>query len=210
MFTGLVQAVGAVTGAAHQAGGVLRLTVDARHWEHRARPGDSIAVDGCCLTVVGTSGEHDRTLDFDVVPQTLTVTTLASVQPGQRVNLEHAATPTTLLGGHIVQGHIDGVGIVEAVQRPDPGDGDYRLTISVPTETEAFMMPRGSVCVSGVSLTLAEVRNDGGLITVALIPTTLALTNLRDLSPGHGVNIEADAMTKAVVATVHRVMEQRR
>jgi riboflavin synthase len=204
MFTGLVQAVGTVTSANRGADGVLRLGVDTAGWDHRPAKGDSVAVDGCCLTVMAepVGGE----LLFEAVPQTLALTTLASVQPGQRVNLEHAATASTLLGGHIVQGHIDGVGIVERIQE----GGDWRVTIRVPAGVEAFMFARGSVCVAGVSLTLAEVSNDGRVVTVALIPTTLALTNLAELKPGRGVNIEADAMTKAVVATVQRITESRR
>lgn len=142
---------------------------------------------------------------FEAVPQTLAITTLASVYPGQRVNLEHAATASTYLGGHVVQGHVDGVGVVERVQT----GADWRLTVRVPAGVEGFMFPRGSVCMAGVSLTLADVSNDGRFITVALIPTTLALTNLSELKPGQGVNIEADAMTKAVVATVRRITESR-
>lgn len=204
MFTGLVQAIGTVTSAERRSGGVLRLGVDTGAWSHRPAAGDSIAVDGCCLTVIADPKEG--VLLFEAVPQTLSLTTLASVQPGQRVNLEHAATASTLLGGHVVQGHVDGVGVVERVQQGD----DWRVTIRVPPSAESFMFTRGSVCVAGVSLTLAEVSNDGRSITVALIPTTLALTNLGELKVGQGVNIEADAMTKAVVATVQRITESRR
>ena len=204
MFTGLVQAVGTVTKTDRLSGGILRLSVDSGGWGHRPSAGDSIAVDGCCLTVVGEPTES--VLAFDVVPQTLSLTTLASVQPGQRVNLEHAATASTFLGGHVVQGHVDGVGVIERVSQSD----DWRVTIRVPDGLGKYMFLRGSVCVGGVSLTLAEVGNDGALITVALIPTTLALTNLGVLAPGQGVNIEADAMTKAVVTTVQRITESRR
>lgn len=209
MFTGLVQAVGTVVSATRLPGGdgILRLAIDPGRWNHRPIPGDSIAVDGCCLTVVASPSPDGGVLQFDVVPQTLAVTTLVSVQPGQRVNLEHAATLATFLGGHIVQGHIDGVGVVERVQQ---SQGDWRVTIRIPDEVAPYMVAKGSICVAGVSLTLAEVGNDGRVITVALIPTTLGLTNLAELVPGRGVNIEADAMTKTVVTTVQRLMEGRR
>ena len=203
MFTGLVQAVGTVTHAARTEAGILQLAVDAGHWNHRPAVGDSIAVDGCCLTVI--EEPMSGMMRFEAVPQTLAITTLASVHPGQRVNLEHAATASTYLGGHVVQGHVDGVGVVERVQT----GADWRLTVRVPAGVEGFMFPRGSVCMAGVSLTLADVSNDGRFITVALIPTTLALTNLSELKPGQCVNIEADAMTKAVVATVRRITESR-
>jgi riboflavin synthase len=205
MFTGLVQAVGTVVSTDRQPDGLLRLGVDAGTWQHTPSPGDSIAVDGCCLTLVGPP--QGGVLRFDVVPQTLAATTLASVRPGQRVNLEHAATMATFLGGHIVQGHVDGVGVVEQVKQ---ASGDWRVTVRIPEHAAIYMVEKGSICVSGVSLTLAEVGNEGRLITVALIPTTLALTNLGELASGTGVNIEADAMTKAVVTTVKRLMESRR
>ncbi|MFT3683914.1 MAG: riboflavin synthase [Phycisphaerales bacterium] len=208
MFTGLVQAMGTVKSADSRADGVLRLTLDLGAWAHRPSLGDSIAVDGCCLTAV--AAPEGGVVSFDVIPQTLAVTTLASLKPGQRVNLEHAATLSTYLGGHVVQGHVDGVGIVERVSHGKPGEGgDWRVTVRVPSHAAKWMIAKGSVCLAGVSLTLAEVSNDGSLITVALIPTTLGLTNLAELAPGQGVNIEADALTKTVVATVQRMMENR-
>jgi riboflavin synthase len=205
MFTGLVQAIGTVAEAGRGPDGVLRLSVDAGGWAHRPSKGDSIAIDGCCLTLVDDPAGHN-TLAFDAIPQTLAVTTLGDLKAGDRVNLEHAATPTTLLGGHMVQGHVDGTATVIGVQR----GGDFRVTLRVPPGSEPFMVERGSVCLGGVSLTLAEVRAAGAEITVALIPTTLELTTLGELTPGRTVNLEADATTKAVVNTVLRVMESRK
>ncbi len=207
MFTGLVQAVGTVAAAAVQPGGegVLRLEIDAGSWPHRPAAGDSIAVDGCCLTVAETPTGANR-LVFQAVPQTLRLTTLGRLKAGDRVNLEHAATPSTLLGGHMVQGHVDGIGTVSRVDR----GGDYRIAIRVPAGVEPFMLARGSVCIAGVSLTLAGVTHGGSEIEVAVIPTTLGMTTLGGLNAGSLVNIEADATTKAVVATVLRVMESRR
>lgn len=207
MFTGLVQAIGTVADTTRTPGGVLRLSIDAAGWGHRPGAGDSIAVNGCCLTLVGPpSGEN--LLTFEAIPQTLSITTIGGLKRGDRVNLEHAATPTTLLGGHLVQGHVDGVGTVERVE--GTAGGDYRVTVRVPAGVEAFMLAKGSVSIDGVSLTLAEVTLEGAQITVALIPTTLELTTLRELVPGRAVNIEADATTKSIVTTVLRVMESRR
>jgi len=138
----------------------------------------------------------DGTLAFDVVPETLAVTTLAGWQAGRRVNLEHAATPTTLLGGHLVQGHIDGVGRV--VSNADAGQG-WRLAIELPASISPYMAPKGSVCVDGVSLTIAAFDPATARLEVALIPTTLERTTLAALAPGDGVNLEADALAKMVV-----------
>lgn len=207
MFTGLVQAIGTVADATRTPGGVLRLSIDAAGWGHRPGAGDSVAVNGCCLTLVGPPTGENR-LVFEAIPQTLSITTIGGLKRGDRVNLEHAATPTTLLGGHLVQGHIDGVGTVERVE--EAAGGDYRVTVRVPAGVEAFMLAKGSVCIDGVSLTLAEVTREGAAITVALIPTTLESTTLRELVPGRAVNIEADATTKSIVTTVLRIMEGRR
>ena len=148
-------------------------------------------------------------MSFDVIPQTLAVTTFGTLSPGDRVNLEHAATASTLLGGHLVQGHVDGVGTVVRVHSGEAA-GDYRVTVRVPSGLEPYMIAKGSICLAGVSLTLAEVSGGGSEVTVALIPVTLAQTTLAELAPGRGVNVEADATTKSVVATVLRVMESRR
>lgn len=221
MFTGLVQAVGRIVESRRNPGGVLRLVVDTGGWDHRPSLGDSIAVNGCCLTVVAARA---GTLSFDVVAQTQRVTTLAGLATGSGVNLEHAVTAGTYLGGHVVQGHVDGVGRVVANGPAVASDtaaavggsgqsgseGDWRLVVQLPQGLARYMLPRGSVCIEGVSLTLAEVRSGGEQIECALIPATLEMTTLRELSAGAGVNIEADAMVKAVVFTVERVMEKRR
>jgi len=207
MFTGLVQAVGVVREFTLTPQGVARITVDASSWPHAPAPGDSIAVNGCCLTLAAPPAPGN-VLEFDAIPQTLRTTTLGLFRPGYRVNLEHAATPATLLGGHLVQGHVDGTGTVEHVDGT-PG-GDYRVKIGVPPSVAPFMVPKGSVCVDGVSLTLADTTRGGEQITVALIPTTLALTTLGELRTGQSVNIEADATVKAVVTAVQRIMESRK
>lgn len=177
--------------------------IDPSGWDHRPALGDSICVMGVCLTVAtepGTQGTSPGVLVFDAVRETLTKTTLGLLRPGQNVNLEHAVTASTLMGGHFVQGHVDATGLVVDVQRGD----DWRVTVEPPHELMAAMIPRGSVCLDGVSLTLA--RTTDRTITVALIPTTLAKTTLGALNAGDRVNIEADMLAKAVVGVVRNLV----
>ena len=191
MFTGLIQVVGRVIGSEPTEGG-RRFTVDPCGWDHLPRTGDSIAVSGCCLTVV--AGGH-ALLGFDVVPETLAKTTIGRLGEGSEVNLEHSATPATLLGGHIVQGHVDGVGQVLEVFKDD----GYRVRVGLPSELTEYATPKGSVTIEGVSLTIAALRPGEHWLEVALIPETLARTTLRHLAPGDPVNLEMDAMSKAIV-----------
>ncbi len=191
MFTGLVQAVGRVADLSPTAAGV-RLRIDPADWAHRPQPGESIAVSGCCLTLAEPVGEA-RLLVFDAIPETLRLTTLADLQRGSRVNLEPCCTPTTLLGGHIVQGHIDGVGEVASVVT----EGEYRVRIRPPRGLMEFVTPKGSVCVDGVSLTIAGLGDDW--FEVALIPTTLRETTLGELAAGSRVNLEMDVLAKTLV-----------
>lgn len=177
----------------------VRLRIDPGSWKHRPALGDSICVGGVCLTVAGRSGGgrgKGRTLDFDVIPETLAKTKLGGLRVGVGVNLEHAVTAATLMGGHFVQGHVDGVGRVVSVSRGD----DWRVRVRVGGELRALMIPKGSVCVDGVSLTIAALYADA--FEVALIPTTLELTTLAGLRPGDDVNIEADMLVKAVASVV--------
>ncbi len=178
MFTGLVREVGTV--ASFDGG---RLVVEAAT---AGKPGDSIAVDGVCLTVVENGGGR---LAFDVVPETL-----VRVKPFRaRVNLEPALRAGEPLGGHYVQGHVDGVGTVAAA-RPE-GDG-VRLRIEPPAELLRYVVEKGSIAVEGVSLTVASLDDTG--LEVALVPHTLAATTLSDLAPGDSVNLEADVLAKYV------------
>ena len=191
MFTGLIQHVGQVI-AFDAAEAAARLVVDARSWSHRPRHGESVAVNGCCLTVTGDAAAGE--LAFDVVSQTLAVTTLGKLVVGSRVNLEHAVTPTTLMGGHIVQGHIDGVGTVtRAADQP----GERRLRVQVPEELMEVIIEKGSIAMDGVSLTIAAVGE--GWFEVALIPTTLRDTTLGKLTAGAHVNLETDYLAKTVI-----------
>ncbi|MBN8598882.1 MAG: riboflavin synthase [Planctomycetes bacterium] len=194
MFTGIVQAVGTVKGVQPRASG-LRIEVDPLGWGFRPGEGDSISVDGCCLTVVDSAGSPDRCWRFDAVPETLAKTTLGNWQMGKPVNLEHAATASTFMGGHVVQGHVDGVGTILNVRQ----GADWRIRLRPGGSLMEFMVPKGSVALNGVSLTLAEVSVPEGWIEVALIPATLEKSNLAGLRAGDGVNVEADSMAKTMI-----------
>lgn len=174
----------------------MRLGVEMGSWGYVPELGASVSVDGCCLTVAAMSG---GVAQFDVVAETLAKTTLGSLEAGARVNLEHALRADSLLGGHFVQGHVDGVGEVVDVQR-DPSD--WRMTVRVAREIAKYATPKGSICISGVSLTIA--RLEGDRIGVALIPTTLSETTLGELSAGDRVNVEADVLAKMVVHQLER------
>ncbi len=194
MFTGIIQHRGRVAQSSTTPAG-RSLIIDALPWGREIAPGESIAVNGCCLTVA-----HANPLRFDVITQTLNVTTLGDLRPGDAVNLEPALTPASLLSGHIVQGHVDGVGVIRAIQTtPD----DVRVRIAVPPDLMDYIVPKGSVAVDGVSLTLAEVLNDG--FVVALIPTTLELTTLGEAKVDRRVNLEADLIVKTIVHQMRRI-----
>ena len=182
MFTGLVREVANVRSMDRG-----RLVVET---SLEAALGDSIAVDGVCLTVV----ENGRgTLAFDAVPETLARTSLGTLDHGSRVNLEPALRAGEALGGHYVQGHVDGVGSVRSVERE--GDG-RRVWFDVPPELLRYVVEKGSVAVQGMSLTVAAVDDRG--FAVALIPHTLEATTLGTLEPGAPVNLEADVLAKYV------------
>jgi riboflavin synthase len=182
VFTGLVREVGRVVSF---DGGRLRIESSLA-----AAVGDSVSVDGCCLTVVEGDG---RTLAFDAVPETLARTTLGRLDPGVGVNLEPALRAGEPLGGHYVQGHVDGVGRVRSLE-PE-GDG-ARLWVDPPAEVLRYCVEKGSIAVDGVSLTIAGLDDDG--FAVALVPHTLAVTTLGTLEPGSEVNLEADVLAKYV------------
>lgn len=194
MFTGLVQALGVMTEITPTTAG-RRLIVDSRGWEHRPSVGDSISINGCCLTIAADPRTLGGKFAFDVIPETFRMTSLGSLVPGSAVNLEHSVTPATLMGGHMVQGHVDGVGVIESIQTV----GEWRVRIRPPSGLMEMMVPKGSVCVDGVSLTLASVDPAGGTFEVALIPTTLAKTNLGSAKPGDRCNIEPDMIARTVV-----------
>ncbi len=197
MFTGLVQQVGVVS-ALQTRGQQVRIVIDPRGWGHRPARGDSIAVSGCCLTVAEELDSAAGHFAFDAIPETMDKTKLGTFQVGSQVNLEHSVTASTLMGGHFVQGHVDATAVVAAVQIGD----DWRIRFSPPGSLMPYFVPKGSVCIDGVSLTLAEVGPSH--IAVALIPETLARTTLGALREGDLVNIEADILSKTVVNTLRQ------
>jgi riboflavin synthase len=195
VFTGIVERMGRILeGESDSFRRVLRVDVGA--WTHRPEAGESIAVGGCCLTTVRTEEGDDGgvVLRFDVMRQTLETTTLGGLRPDDRVNLEHAVSPQTLLGGHVVQGHIDGLGRVAGVVRDET---QWRIRIAPPESLMSVIVPKGSIAVDGVSLTIAEVGD--GTFDVALIPETLERTTLSQLREGDDVNLEGDYLAKIVV-----------
>jgi riboflavin synthase len=194
MFTGLVQTVATIAEVQPTQSGCC-LTVDCSGWDHDPALGASIAVAGCCLTVA--QKPSPGLLVFDVVAQTLRCTTLGSLETGSRVNLEHAARADTLLGGHIVQGHIDGVGEIISVLSTD---AEHRLTIQPPVELAPLIPPKGSIAIDGVSLTVAAFNSspEQPSFEIALIPTTLEQTTLGECAAGDPCNLETDILARTV------------
>jgi len=182
VFTGLVREVGRV--ASFQGG---RLRIES---QLAAAIGDSVSINGCCLTVV--DGDR-RTLAFDAVPETLARSTIGHLEPGAGVNLEPALRAGEPLGGHYVQGHVDGVGRVRSVE---PEADGRRAWFDAPPDVLRYCVEKGSIAVDGVSLTVAGLDGEG--FAVALVPHTLAVTTLGALEPGNEVNLEADVLAKYV------------
>jgi riboflavin synthase len=189
VFTGIVEEVGEVLEVT-DLGSAARLRVHGPGVTVDARSGDSIAVSGICLTVVEVAG---GSFTADVMRETLDRSTLGALRPGDGVNLERAVTPTTRLGGHLVQGHVDGVGTV-LDRRPDEHWEVVR--IGLPAGLSRYVVEKGSVAVDGVSLTVVEAGPDS--FTVSLIPTTLQRTVLADRPVGARVNLEVDVLAKYV------------
>lgn len=190
MFSGIVEAVGRVASLSPAAGGGLRLALETPWAEGAVSPGDSVAVDGVCLTAVVGGG---RRLAFDVSPETASRTTLGRRRPGDRVNLERALSADGRLGGHLVLGHVDGVGAVRWVRRGGEG---LEVGFSLADELAPFVALKGSVAVDGVSLTVAGLE-DGGF-WAALVPFTLAHTTLGEVRVGREVNLEVDVLARYV------------
>lgn len=189
MFTGLIEELGRIGSLTRQASGA-RLTVNARVVTEGAKDGDSIAVNGVCLTALEI---RNGTFTADVSAETLNVTTLGRLGVGSAVNLERAVTPSTRLGGHIVQGHVDARGrFVSASQ-----EGDFwTVRIGYPKEIAKYLIYKGSIAVEGISLTIAALGEDW--FEIAIIPKTWELTNLSTLKSGDEVNLETDMIAKYV------------
>jgi riboflavin synthase len=192
MFTGIVEEVGEVV-AVRESADVVVFTVRGRTVTSDTRHGDSIAVNGVCLTVVDPQGSTDGTFTVELMPETLKRSSLSAVEPGTRVNLERAVPVGGRLGGHIVQGHVDGVATL--LSRA-PGERTDELRFSLAPDLARYVVEKGSITVDGVSLTVAGVSEDA--FTVALIPTTLTHTTLGIRRPGDTVNLEVDVVAKYV------------
>lgn len=199
MFTGIIETVGFVQSLRSSAAGA-RLAIDAGRLKEHPPRGASIAVNGVCQTV---ANDGFPILEFDVVPETLRRTTIGGLRPGDALNLEPSLRPTDRIEGHIVQGHVDGIAIVTNVVTTGE---EWALQLELQDESLAdFIVPKGSIAIDGVSLTIAD-RSSGGAprFSVALIPTTLELTNLGKRRPGDAVNIETDVIARTVVSFLRR------
>lgn len=194
MFTGIIEEIGEVV-AVEPSGDGVRITVRAPKAVSDAGHGDSIAVSGVCLTVVD---QGDDWFTADVMRQTLDVSSLAGIEPGRPVNLERALSAHTRLGGHIVQGHVDGLGRILEVR---PGEQWRVLRVSVPADLAPLVVDKGSITVDGVSLTVSDVSPAAAAeawLEVSLIPETLAATTLGDRVAGDPVNLETDILARHV------------
>ena len=189
MFTGLVEGKGTVAGLAAQGAG-MRLVIDIGNLVETSQIGDSVAVNGCCLTVVETD---EQKLGFDAVPETLRCTNLGKLEVGSHVNIERSLRLGDQLGGHLVTGHIDAVGQLD--ERSDEDEWSF-FWFRCPRRLTLQMASKGSVTIDGISLTLVDVEDDR--FSVALIPHTLAVTTMGKLAVGDDVNLETDLLTKYV------------
>jgi riboflavin synthase len=193
MFTGIVSAVAKVVVADES-----RIGIDHAWLARQLKIGGSIAVNGCCLTVVKKKGS---VFLADVVPETLRRTNLGAMRVGTEVNLELPLTAKSLLDGHLVQGHVDATGTVKRVEHASSG---REVTIELPTALSRFVAVKGSIAVDGVSLTVAQIDKPAGTFRVALIPHTLEMTIAGNYKRGSVVNLEADVVARYVARNLHR------
>jgi riboflavin synthase len=189
MFTGLIEEVGQVVKLSNGEG-TRRLTVAASRLPQEMKKGDSIAVSGVCLTAVELTPDH---LGFDLAEETLTRTSLSRLREGALVNLELPMKADGRMGGHIVQGHVDGVARFLGLEKIE-GKDDYWLRLEIPAELAKYVVFKGSVAVEGISLTVARIERSE--VTIAIIPHTYEMTNLKELRPGDLMNIEVDIIAK--------------
>jgi riboflavin synthase len=198
MFTGLVQELGTVLDIARNESNAV-ITIKATQLVAQIKPGDSVSVDGVCLTAVDVKSDS---FTADVMVQTLAVTSLGQISAGSAVNLELAARLDTRMGGHIVQGHVDGTGTLVALT---PGAQWMKCEVKVERSLLKYIVAKGSICFSGISLTVGEVHDETSVVTVWLIPETIERTSIATKKPGDLINIEVDVLAKYV----ERMMEQK-
>jgi len=194
MFTGLIQETGEIASiekiAGHNGGTVTRITIQSKNIPSALKTGDSVAVNGVCLTALDI---QEQKFSADLAEETLKRTSLQRLKPGTLVNLELAALADGRMGGHVVQGHVDGTGTIVSMQKIKYQD-DWRLIIEVPQALARYIVPQGSITVEGISLTVAAIENSR--VEIAIIPHTWEATNLRALRQGDPVNIEVDVLAK--------------
>jgi riboflavin synthase len=194
MFTGLIQETGEIAGieriAGQNGGTVTRITVKGKDVPSALKTGDSVAVSGVCLTALDL---REQQFSADLADETLKRTSLQRLKSGSLVNLELAARAQDRMGGHVVQGHVDGTGTIVSLQKVKYQD-DWRLVIEVPQTLVRYVVPQGSITVEGISLTVAAIENSR--VEIAIIPHTWQATNLRALRQGDPVNIEVDVLAK--------------
>jgi len=191
MFTGLISELGTVSAITKGADSAV-FTINAPALIAEIKLGDSVAVNGVCLTATSVTGTE---FTADVMIQTLALTSLAQISVGSSVNLELAAQLNARMGGHMVQGHVDGVASVIELA---PGDKWAQLDIKVPAQLSKYIVNQGSICLDGVSLTVGQINDESDVVTVWLIPETLERTNLSGKQPGDLVNVEVDVLAKYV------------
>ena len=199
MFTGLVQELGTVLDIARNESNAV-ITIKAAQLAAQIKPGDSVSVDGVCLTAVDVKPDS---FTADVMVQTLAVTSLGQIVAGSAVNLELAARLDTRMGGHIVQGHVDGTGTLVALT---PGAQWMKCEVKVERSLLKYIVAKGSICFSGISLTVGEVSDETSVVTVWLIPETIERTSIATKKPGDVINIEVDVLAKYV----ERMMESKK
>jgi riboflavin synthase len=194
MFTGLIQETGEIVCTARAAGqnrgSVTRITIKAGTIPSELKTGDSVAVSGVCLTALEIS---EQQFSADLAEETLQRTSLQRLKTGSLVNLELPAQAQDRMGGHVVQGHVDGVGSIVSLEKIKYRD-DWRLRVELPSDLSRYVVPQGSITVEGISLTVAAI--EGNRIEIAIIPHTWQATNLRTLRDGNPVNIEVDVLAK--------------
>jgi len=191
VFTGLIQEIGEIV-AIERSGSQTRITVRAQAIAAELKTGDSVAVSGVCLTALDIG---EGRFSADLAQETLERTSLGKLKPGALVNLELPARAQDRMGGHVVQGHVDGTGRVVSLEKIKYHD-DWRLVVGIPQSLEKYVAPQGSITVEGISLTVAAVNENGARVEIAIIPHTWEATNLKTLKAGDPVNIEVDVLAK--------------
>jgi riboflavin synthase len=201
MFTGIIQTIGIVRSARRAEDGTV-FGIEAPGFAESIRPGDSVAVNGVCLTAERCEGDG---FSATAVGETLRRTTLGDARAGGKVNLELAATPETALGGHLVQGHVDGVGRVKSFARTSGKAGSDRLlAVELPGDVYGYVVPKGSIAIDGISLTVVD-RKPGRIVTITVVPFTIERTIAGSYGPGTTVNVEADIIGKYVKEYLERI-----